>query len=99
SGDLVILSLWRWRGLRLFLSALARFHFYLRGGHGVGDMNFVANFDVTRDLGVRIASDLPTVFSLLDRDHRIIHFQDWPCDLVCFRSAESYAAKSETRCG
>ena len=70
----MILSLWRWRSLRFFLSALARFHFDVGRGHCVGDMNFIANFDVTCDFGVRVAVNLPTVFPLLHHDHRIIHF-------------------------
>src|SRR5438477_2022796 len=68
------LSLRRWRSLRFFLSSLARFHFDVARGHCVGDMDFIANFDVTRDFGVRVAINLPTVFPLLHHDHRIIHF-------------------------
>jgi len=32
-------------------------------------MDFIANFDVTSDFGVRVAIDLPAVFALLDDDH------------------------------
>ena len=57
-------------------------------------MNFVANFDVTCDFGVRVAIKFPTVFPLLHRDYRFIHFQDRPCDLRVFDRAAKAALLS-----
>jgi hypothetical protein len=88
SGDLSILSLWRWRSLRFFLSALAGFHFRFRRGHRVRDGHFLANLKISRDFGVGVAIDFPTLLfrALFDHDHRIGNLENRPGHLVSLRT-------------
>ena len=90
----VVFGLWSRRSLGVFLTTLARFHFDVGRGHCVSDVNFIANFDVTCDFGVRVAINLPTVFHLLHHDHRIINFQTGPVTSYVFAPAKATLLKA-----
>ena len=59
-------------------------------GYFVADLHFAARF------GIGVARDFPAVFAFLNRDHAVVHLEDWSGDLIILAGGERRTAERES---